>query len=77
MYCQVFPSVNRIRECSQHIACAVIKKADEQGIAQAPNMEEILEQPEHYVKLSMFEPKYTPIVPGRHSMSLPSSMDMA
>jgi len=74
---QVFPSVNRIRECSQHIACAVIKKADEQGIAQAPNMEEILEQPEHYVKLSMFEPKYTPIVPGRHSMSLPSSMDMA
>ena len=76
MFVQVFPSVDRIRDCSQHIAMSVIRCAAEEGLATAEALDEMLDDTEDYVKLSMFEPNYSPIVPGRHSLSIPSSMDM-
>ncbi|HSW39225.1 MAG TPA: NAD-dependent malic enzyme, partial [Acidobacteriota bacterium] len=52
-----FPALTRIRECSQAVACATIRRAVEQGHAD----EEILEHLEETVRRAMWRPEYLPI----------------
>lgn len=53
----LFPSLARIRDCSFAIACAVIRKAVEEGHADAS----ILNNLEETVRNEMWEPRYLPI----------------
>ncbi len=53
----VFPRLDTIRECSQAVACAVIRRAVDEGYA-AP---EVLEDLERSVRDAMWFPEYLPI----------------
>lgn len=53
----VYPPLKHIRECSHSIACAVIRKAVEEGHADG----EILEKLEQRVSSAMWYPEYLPI----------------
>jgi malate dehydrogenase (oxaloacetate-decarboxylating)(NADP+) len=53
----VFPELPRIRECSQAVACAVIRRAVEEGHAD----ESVLTNLEDRVEKAMWSPEYCPI----------------
>ncbi len=53
----VFPRLGRIRECSHAVACAVIRRAVEEGHAEA----RVLEDLESRVARAMWVPEYRPI----------------
>ncbi len=53
----VFPELPRIRDCSHAVACAAIRKAVEEGHAEA----DILENLEETVRRAMWVPEYLPV----------------
>ncbi|KPK61888.1 MAG: hypothetical protein AMS21_08675 [Gemmatimonas sp. SG8_38_2] len=53
----VYPKLTRIRECSHAVACAVVKRAVEEGHAE----EEVLENLEGRLEKAMWFPEYRPI----------------
>jgi malic enzyme len=53
----VYPQLTRIRECSHAVACAVVKRAVEEGHAE----EDALENLEERLKKAMWFPEYRPI----------------
>jgi malate dehydrogenase (oxaloacetate-decarboxylating) len=55
--CAVYPTLNRIRECSQSVACAVIRRAVSQGHAKPSALPELEER----VACSMWHPEYMPM----------------
>ncbi len=55
--CAVYPQLSRIRECSRAVACAVVHKAVEEGLAD----EEVLDHLEQRVDRAMWYPEYMPI----------------
>jgi len=55
--CAVYPELTRIRECSHAVACAIVKRAVQEGHADA----EILENLEEAVSRAMWFPSYLPI----------------
>eukprot|EP00041_Stephanoeca_diplocostata_P026098 m.696257 g.696257 ORF g.696257 m.696257 type:complete len:119 (+) comp22892_c1_seq11:177-533(+) len=64
---QIFPSVNRIREVSKQVACAVILQAVEEGQVHETTLDRMprLSTPgalSAYVHRKMYDPVYVPIV---------------
>jgi malic enzyme len=55
--CAVYPDLNRIRECSQSVACAVIRRAVSQGHAKPSALPELEER----VACSMWHAEYMPM----------------
>ena len=55
--CSVYAELHRVRECSQTVACAVIKQAVSEGHAN----EEVLRKLEETVKNAMWFPEYLPV----------------
>ena len=53
----VYPKLTRIRECSHAVACAVIRRAVEEGHADAA----VLDNLEATVRAAMWEPVYRPV----------------
>ncbi len=53
----IFPRLSRIRECSHAVACAVIRRAVEEGHTE----ERVLEDVENRVAEAMWAPEYRPI----------------
>jgi malate dehydrogenase (oxaloacetate-decarboxylating) len=53
----VFPELSRIRDCSHAVACAAIRRAVEEGHAEA----DILENLEAAVRRAMWFPEYLPV----------------
>ncbi len=53
----VFPQLGRIRECSSAVACAVIRRAVQEGLAE----ERLLEDLERRVAEAMWQPEYRPV----------------
>jgi malic enzyme len=53
----VFPELRRIRDCSHAVACAVIRRAVEEGHAEA----DILQNLEETVRRAMWFPEYLPV----------------
>jgi malic enzyme len=53
----VFPRLDRIRECSHAVACAVIRRAVQDGQAD----ERLLEELENRVAQAMWQPEYRPL----------------
>jgi malic enzyme len=53
----IYPQLTRIRECSHAVACAVVRRAVEEGHAE----EEALEDLEARIEKAMWFPKYRPI----------------
>ncbi len=53
----IYPQLARIRECSHAVACAVIRRAVEEGQAE----EEVLDDLEERVEKAMWFPEYRPI----------------
>jgi malate dehydrogenase (oxaloacetate-decarboxylating)(NADP+) len=53
----VFPELTRIRECSHAVACATIRRAVEEGHAEA----DILVNLEETVRRAMWFPEYLPV----------------
>jgi malate dehydrogenase (oxaloacetate-decarboxylating)(NADP+) len=53
----IYPHLTRIRECSHAVACAVVKRAVEEGHAE----EEALEDLEARIEKAMWFPEYRPI----------------
>ncbi len=53
----VYPELSRMRECSHAVACAVIRRAVEEGQADA----KLLDNPEALVERKMWYPEYRPI----------------
>ena len=53
----VFPELTRIRDCSHAVACAVIRRAVDDGYAEA----EILANLEETVRRAMWFPEYLPV----------------
>lgn len=53
----VYPSLTRIRECSRAVACATVRQAVKEGLAD----DEIMENLEQKIQQAMWEPEYLPI----------------
>jgi malate dehydrogenase (oxaloacetate-decarboxylating) len=53
----VFPELSRIRDCSHAVACAAVRRAVEEGNADA----DILENFEETVRRAMWSPEYLPV----------------
>lgn len=53
----VYPELTRIRDCSQAVACATVRRAVKQGLAD----DDILEGLEETIRRAMWEPEYLPV----------------
>jgi malate dehydrogenase (oxaloacetate-decarboxylating)(NADP+) len=63
---RTFPRINRIREVSHAVACAVIRSAMEDGIAPKITPRVLKEGLENHVGRKMYFPKYVPLIDPRH-----------
>jgi malic enzyme len=66
----VYPELTRIRSCSRAVACAVIRRAIQEGHADAAPLHDL----EAIVTRAMWRPEYRPL---RYEPSRPGRMNLA
>jgi malic enzyme len=55
--CAVYPQLTRIRDCSHAVACAIVRRAVQEGMAEADQIENL----EETVQRAMWFPSYLPL----------------
>lgn len=65
----IYPRIGQIRQISAHVAAAVMRAADDEGLSSEKasakmstmNQEELVQ----WVQKKMFKPDYVPLIPGQ------------